>query len=187
MTNTSKNIEIELRSRFQKEKYDEVLAFLEKNAKHLGTDDKRVWFFILPNKLLKVTHNLSMKNGKITLKLNKIGHGSSFEEIEFPIEEEDIDKAVRLFSSLGYEHLFEPKILRRNFEYKGIEFAIKYSKTWEYHLELEVMISSKEQQKQAEDHMREVANELNIPIMTEEELLLFTQNIEETYVHQAAS
>jgi len=172
-----------MRSRFSKEKYDELLAFLEKNAKHLGTDDKEVWFFVMPDKLLKVTHNISKKNGKITLKLNKIGHGSSFEEIEFLIDERDIEKAVKLFTELGHEYLFEPTILRRDFEHKGVEFAVKYSKTWGYHCELEILISSKEQEKEAEATIREVARELDIPIMTEEELLAFTQNIEATYVN----
>ncbi len=183
----TQNIEVELRSRFSKEKYDELLAFLEKNATHLGVDDKRIWFFVMSDKLLKVTHNISKKNGKITLKLTKIGHGSSFEEIEFLIDEKDIEKAVKLFTTLGHEYLFEPTILRRDFEYKGVEFALKYSKTWGYHLELEVLLSSKEGEKEAEAHIREVAQELNIPIMTEEELLAFTQNIEATYVNPVNS
>ena len=179
----SKNIEVELRSRFSKEKYDELLSFLENNAKHLGTDDKRVWFFVMPDKLLKVTHNISKKNGKITLKLTKIGYGSSFEGIEFLISEDDVEKAVKLFTNLGHEYLFEPTILRRDFEYKGIEFAIKYSKTWGYHLEMEVLLDSTDKEKEAEDYIREVAKELDIHIMTEQELREFTENIEATYVN----
>ncbi len=46
---------------------------------------------------------------------------------------------------------------------------------------MEVLLSSKENEKEAEDHIREVAAELDIPVMTEEELLAFTQNIEATY------
>src|SRR5579871_3942054 len=114
-----KTYEIEFRALLSKEKYQDLLLFLGKNAEDLGADDKRVWFFIMPDKLLKVTHNISQRSGKITLKLTKIGTGSSFEEIEFPIAENDITKSVELFSALGHDYLLEPTILRHNFMYKG--------------------------------------------------------------------
>src|SRR3989344_7689458 len=102
---TKKIIEIEYRSRFSKKKYSALSKFLYLHAKDLGTDDKRVWFFVMPDKLLKVTHNISSKSGKITLKLTKIGRGSHFEEIEFPIPEKAIERAIQLFTSLGYKYL----------------------------------------------------------------------------------
>lgn len=176
-----KNIEVEFRSRFSKEKYDQLLEFLLKNAKDLGADDKRVWFFVMPDKLLKVTHNVTSKSGKITLKLTKIGKGTHFKEIEFPIEEKSIEPAVQLFTNLGHDYLFESKILRHNFLYKEVEIALKYSKTWGYHLELEVMISSMDEKELAEKKIFEVAKELEVSIMSEEELWEFTQNIEKTY------
>lgn len=178
-----KNIEVEFRSRFPKKKYDELLKFLSVNAKDLGTDDKRVWFFCLPDRLLKVTHNISRKSGKITLKLAKIGKGSNFKEIEFPISEESVETAIQLFTNLGHKYLFEPIILRHNFLYKGVELALKYSKTWDYHLELEIMISSVAQKGKVEKKILGVAKELGVTIMSEEELWEFTQNVEKTYVN----
>lgn len=178
-----KQIEVEFRSRFDKAKYDEVLDFLKRSAKDLGADDKRVWFFVMPDKLLKVTHNTSKRTAKITLKLTKIGHGSSFEETEFPIDEQDVEKAVNVFTAIGHKYLVEPTILRHDFEYKGVELAIKYSKTWGYHLELEILIGSKDQEKETEKKIRVVADELGVEIMSEEELLKFTQDVEATYVN----
>ncbi len=178
---TNKNIEVELRSRFTKEKYDELLSFFEKNAKHLGDDDKEIWFYVLEDKLLKVTRNISKGNSKITLKLNKIGFGSSFEEIEFYIDEKDTEKAVKMFNALGHDDLHEPQVLRKYFEYKGIEFALKYSQSWGYHMEFEIVVSSKEEEKDAENHIRDVAKELDIPIMSDEELFVFTQALEKDY------
>lgn len=178
----NRNIEVEFRSRFSKEKYEQLLAFLSKNAKDLGADDKRVWFFVMPEKLLKVTHNVSKKNGKITLKLTKIGYGSTFEEIELPIAENDVENAVKIFTEIGHEYLFEPVILRHDFEYKGVELAIKFSKSWGYHLELEILLSSKDDVEPAEKQIRQVAKELEIDIMTEKELQEFTQNIEAAYI-----
>ena len=176
-----KNIEVELRARFSKEKYDELLSFFEKKAKHLGDDDKEIWFYVMEDKMLKVTHNISKGNSKITLKLNKIGFGSSFEEIEYYIDEKDTEKAVKMFNALGHDDLHEPQVLRKNFEYKGIEFAIKYSQSWGYHMELEIVVGSKEEEKEAEERMRKVADELNIQIMTDEELFAFTQALEKDY------
>lgn len=176
-----KNIELEYRARFSKKKYNALFKFLRSHAKDLGADDKRVWFFVMPDKLLKVTHDISSKSGKITLKLTKIGKGSHFEEIEFPIPEQSIDSAVKLFTNLGYKYLFEPKIFRHNFSYKGIEVALKYSKTWGYHLELEIMISSINQKERAKQGIFDVAKELGVSIMSEEELWEFTQNIEKIY------
>ncbi len=181
--NTSKNIEVELRARFNEEVYTKLLKNLQEKAKDLGTDDKRVWFFVMSDKLLKVTHNVSKQSGKITLKLTKIGHGNSFEEIEFPIDADDIEKAVQLFTLLGHNYLVEPTILRHDFEYKGVEIAVKYSKTWGYHAEFEILTDSKDNEAVAEQQIRAVAEELGIALMTEEELRAFTQNIEATYIN----
>jgi predicted adenylyl cyclase CyaB len=176
-----KDIEVEYRSRFSKEKYNKLLKFLSGKAKDLGADDKKVWFFVMQDKLLKVTHNISSQSGKITLKLTKIGKGTHFEEIEFPIGEESVNSAVRLFSELEYKYLLEPEILRHNYSYKGVELALKYSKTWGFHLELEVEIVSLDQKSKAEEKIEQVAKELEVELMSEEELWEFTQGIEKTY------
>lgn len=177
----TKNIEVELRSRFSKEKYEELLSFFEKNAKHLGDDDKEIWFYVMEDKLLRVTHNISKGNGKITLKLNKIGFGSSFEEIEFYIDEKDVKKAVNVFNILGHEDLHEPQVLRKNFEYKGVEFALKYSESWGYHMELEILVSDKSEEVEADKRIREAAKELGVDIMSDKELFEFTQDLERKY------
>jgi predicted adenylyl cyclase CyaB len=187
MRSAKKNIEIEFRAKFSKKKYDSLLRFLSAHAEDLGADDKRVWFFTMPDKLLKVTHNISSKSGKITLKLTKIGKGSHFEEIEFPIGENSVGKAIELFSKLGHKYLFEPVIRRHNYGYKGVELALKYSKTWKYHLELEVIISSLKQKKDAEKKIHGVARELGVKIMSEKELWQFTQHVEKTYINPAFS
>lgn len=176
-----KKIEIEYRARFSKKKYQSVSRFLIRNAKDLGEDNKRVWFFVMPDKLLKVAHDISNRKGKITLKLTKIGKGSHFEEIEFPIREKDVESAVNLFEKMGQAYLVEPKILRHNFLYKGVELALKHSKTWGYHMELEVLVSSLKNKKIADKKIERVAKELDVRIMTEKELLDFTQHIERTY------
>jgi len=138
----NKRIEIEFRSRFDKKRYNKLEKFLKTNAKDLGKDDKNVFFFIFQGKLLKVVDNVSKKTAKIVLKLNKIGHGSDFEEIEIPINPLEVTKTVKMIRSLNLDgDLMESFQKRHNYFYKGVEIALKYSDHWGYHLELEIMIN----------------------------------------------
>lgn len=178
-----KNIEIEHRALLTEDQYNNLLAYLSEHATDLGADDKQVYFFLMPDKLLKVSHNISKQSGKITLKLNRIGQGSAFEEIEFPIAAEDVAKAVNLFKKLGHEYLVEPTIRRHNYVYNGVEFAVKYSKSWGYHVELEIVIDDAKNKAAADNQIHSVAEELGLTIMTDKELSAFTQNIEQNYVH----
>lgn len=51
MTKYTKQIEIEMRAMFDKNKYEELKSFLDSNAVDLGQDDKDVYFYIFPDKL----------------------------------------------------------------------------------------------------------------------------------------
>ena len=60
-----------------------------------------------------------------------------------------------------------------------MEVALKYSEVWGHHLELEIMIADIKEKEQAEKKIREAANDLNIKLMTDEELAEFTKKAEE--------
>ncbi len=176
-----KNIEIEFRSRFGVKKYKALKRFLSVNAKDLGEDDKDVYFFLFPDKLLKTVNNVSKKTAKIVLKLTKIGKGSDFEEIEVPINQSDFEKTSKMFMALhqgDFMHSFQK---RQNFLYKGVELALKWSKLWGYHLELEVVIHDKNKKQFAERKIFSIAEELGVNIMSEKELREFTRRKEREY------
>lgn len=174
-----KNIEIEMRARFNREKYKELEKFLKNNAVDLGKDDKDVCFYIMEDKLLKVSDNKSRGDAKITLKLNRIGKGSHFEEIEFPIDKNDSEKAKKLFDHLDcFKYCVRSFQKRHNFLYKGVEIALKYSKNWGYHLELEVIINNLKQKIKAENLIRKIAGELKVKLMSEEDLNKFNVEFE---------
>ncbi len=174
-----KRIEMEHRSRFSKTKYDKLKKFLAREAKDLGRDDKNVYFFIFFNKFLKVTDNISKKTAKITLKLNKIGKGSHFEEIEFFISQNDKKKAINLFEILGgYKYIRRAFQVRHNYLYKGVEISLKYSAVWNYHAELEIVISDLKDKKKAEEKISAVANELGLKLMSQKELKEFVKKFE---------
>lgn len=183
--NLTKNIEIEFRSIFDENRYLELKEFLDKNAQNLGEDDKDVFFFIMPDKLVKVVNNISRNNAKLVLKLNKIGKGSDFEEIEIPISQANIDDAVKIFSALEItNNIMQSFQKRRNYFYKDVELALKYSDVWGYHLELEIVINDENKKESAEKNIKKVADELKIRLMTDEELIEFTKNAEEKYKKQ---
>lgn len=181
MTQEQKNIEIEFRSRFDLKKHEELKKILNEKAEDLGEDDRNVYFFLFPDKLLKVSNNISKKNAKIVLKLNKIGKGSDFEEIEVPINQEYFEKAAKIFIALktgDYMHSFQK---RHNYLYKGVELALKWSEIWGYHLELEVVIGDPGQKVKADKRIFAVAEELGVKIMSDEELNEFTEKAEADY------
>lgn len=181
-------LEIEFRALLSKTQYKRVQKFLSTNAKDLGEDDKDVYFFIMPDKLLKVVNNISKNNAALVIKLNKIGKGSDFEEIKMPIIQEDIEKAIKVFTALritdNIMHSFQK---RHNFLYKGVELALKYSDVWGHHIEFEIVVDNKNQKNTAEEKIKRLANELGIKLMNDSELSEFTKRAEEKYRKESRS
>lgn len=181
-SSNQKNIEIEFRAIFGEKDFFRIKEFLDQNAENIGEDDKDVFFFIMPSKLLKVVDNVSKNNAKLVLKLNKIGKGSDFEEIEIPIEREHINNFVKVLTTLEFtDNIMHSFQKRQNYNYKGVEIALKHSEVWGHHLELEIMITDIKEKEQAEKRIREVANGLNIKLMTDQELAEFTKKAEEKH------
>ena len=176
----TRTIEIEFRARFGEQTYRKLRKFLSAHAEDLGEDNRDAYFFLLPDRMLKVAHDVSKKEARIVLKLNKIGRGSDFEEIEVPIAEKYFERAAELLRALGFGAMRSYQ-KRHNYRYKGVEIALKYSDNWGYHLELEVMISNLKQKCAAEQKIRHVAAELGVRLMTEEELQKFTWRAEEKH------
>ena len=173
------NIEIEFRAIFGKKDFDRIKEYLDRNAENIGEDDKDVFFFIMPDKLLKVVDNISKNNAKLVLKINKIGKGSDFKEIEIPIEREYVNDFVKILTKLGFtDNIMHSFQKRQNYIYKDVEVALKYSEVWGHHLELEVMITYKKKKEQAEEKIKKAANDLNIKLMTDKELAKFTRKAE---------
>ena len=133
----------------------------------------------MPDKLLKVVDNISKNNAKLVLKLNKIGKGSDFKEIEIPIEREYVNDFVKILTKLGFtDNIMHSFQKRQNYIYKDVEVALKYSEVWGHHLELEVMITDIKEKEQAEEKIKKAANDLNIKLMTDKELAKFTRKAE---------
>ncbi|MFH1233618.1 MAG: CYTH domain-containing protein [Patescibacteria group bacterium] len=177
-----RNIEVELRSLLDEKQFFELKNCLAQKGKDLGEDNKDSHFFIFPDKLLKVTDNITKNNAKITLKLQKIGLGNDFEEIEVYFPREDADKIIRIFGILGFKNYMYSYQNRHNYVYKNIEFALKYTVSWGFHCELEIMVDNEQDVPNAVRQINTVASELGLKIMTDEELKEFTTKIETGWV-----
>ncbi|MFD9413305.1 CYTH domain-containing protein [Streptomyces goshikiensis] len=175
-------IEIEMRARFDKDAYEQLLARLTQEAEDLGCDDKNIFFYVLPDQLLKVTDNTAAGSAKITLKASKIGQGAAFPETEFAIGREDVPAAVRIFNALGFEDTMHQAFNQRhNFRFRGVEIAVKWSDAWGHHAEFEVLLddeASATARDEAVARIGAVADELGVHLMTEEELAEFTAAFE---------
>ncbi|MFJ8980158.1 CYTH domain-containing protein [Streptomyces sp. NPDC102282] len=175
-------IEIEMRARYDKETHDRLTARLEREATDLGCDDKLIYFYVLPDKLLKVTDNTAAGSAKITLKHSKIGQGAAFPETEFPIAREDVAAAVTVFNALGFEqHMHEAYNQRHNYRFRGVEIAVKWSQAWGHHAEFEVLLDDDASETAREEAIARVttaAQELGVALMSEQELADFTAAFE---------
>ncbi|MFI7357537.1 CYTH domain-containing protein [Streptomyces avidinii] len=175
-------IEIEMRARFPKEAHDQLVARLKAGGEDLGNDDKHIYFYVLPDQLLKVTDNTATGTAKITLKGSKIGQGSAFAETEFAIAPADVSAAVKVFNSLGFEPaMHEAFNFRHNYRFDGVEIAVKWSEAWGYHAEFELLLddgASDAARDEAAAKIMDVAAELGITLMTEQELADFTAAFE---------
>lgn len=175
-------MEIEMRARFDEGTYDRLVERLERDGEDLGRDDKHIYFYVLPDKLLKVTDNTAAGTAKISLKTSRIGQGAAFPETEIAIAREDVPAAVRVFNALGFEKRMHQAFNRRhNFRFQGVEIAVKWSEAWGHHAEFEVLLddaASGAAQEEATARIRAVAAELGIDLMSEQELAEFTAAFE---------
>ncbi|MFJ4418536.1 CYTH domain-containing protein [Streptomyces sp. NPDC088925] len=175
-------IEIEMRARFTKDEHDQLVRRLEAEGEDLGPDDKHIYFYVLPEQLLKVTDNTAAGTAKITLKGSRIGQGAAFAETEFAIDRADVPAAVRVFNGLGFEASMHEALNRRhNFRFNGVEIAIKWSEAWGYHAEFEILLedgAGEDARAAAESGIRSAATQLGVSLMTEQELVVFTAAFE---------
>ncbi len=172
-------IEVEKRGLLTEEKYNELLAFLDEHAENLGEDDKDVVYYIYDDKLLKVVNNISKKNAKVSLKMNKLGDGVAALENEVTFSADDFSKMKDILGSIANPNqIIEGEQKRKNYVYKGCEIAVKWSKDYKHHFEIEKMIENKDDASEVEKELDGVVEELGLVSMTNDELKQFQQEVQ---------
>ncbi|MEP7103317.1 MAG: CYTH domain-containing protein [Candidatus Dojkabacteria bacterium] len=162
-------VKLELRGQLEEIKFNEVKARLSKESSKEWPDDREVAFFIIPNINLKVTKYLSKNTAKIVYK-NALSSEVLAEELSIPINPEDFEGTVRIFTELGYTNVQRSNQKRTNYLYKDVIIALKYSEDWKYHFEIERIIKPEERGDIVRDTMESIATELGLIVMSSEEI-----------------
>lgn len=170
--------EIEHRAVLTEDAYKQLAERLTNEATLLGADDKEISYYIFPDKLLKVVRNISKDTAKLSLKLTALGAGSSFKEFEVPFPEDSFETMKSICESISTpDQVISGTQKRTNYEFQGVEIALKWSEDWGYHAEFEIMISDSSEKEAADVRIHEVAKTLSVPLMTEEEVAAFSAEV----------
>jgi adenylate cyclase class IV len=151
---------------------------LDSCAENLGEDNKDTFFYIWPDKVIKVVENASTGKAKMVLKPGRIGKQSYFHENELTIMPAEVDQARKFCESLEPEKIMRAYQFRTNYRYRGVEIALKYTESFGFHLEFEIMVDDLSQQEAAEAEIKNVAQELEVHILSDEELKKITTELE---------
>jgi len=156
--------EVEIRSFISKEKYEELLEFLNKNAEFLKESDQESHYFD-SDKDLRIQRN--DEYCKVWLKKGLM-HETKRQEIELRFDKKDFEKAEELFGEIG----FRPKVKwfrkRREYSWLGFDVCLDYTKGYGYILEIEKLCEEKEKNQYLEE-IKSRFKRLNIPITSKED------------------
>jgi adenylate cyclase class IV len=75
--------------------------------------------------------------------------------------------------------IIEGEQKRKNYVYKGCEIAVKWSKDYKYHFEIEKVIENKDDVSEVEKELDGVVEELGLVSMTNDELKQFQQKVQD--------
>ncbi len=159
-----KNIEVEVRSFIDENRYHQLVDFFEQRAKFLKEDSQTTHYFTGEHDLRIQKNNFF---AKIRMKKGKI-HDDHREEIEIKFDKEEFEKLKELFLYLWYEIEITRLRKRLQFDWDGIDVSLDYTKWYGYIIELEIMTTDLEKD-EALQVLRKRFAELEIPITPKEE------------------
>lgn len=173
-----KIIEVEYRSLLSEYEFLRIRDSLIKDAKFLGNDNKDTFFYIWDDKVIKIVKNVDTLVTKMVLKPGRIGQQDYFHESEI-----ELDSSMFEAGKTFCKNLFPVKVMyafqfRKNFLYNGVEIALKYTESWGFHMEFEIMIEDSNEEESAKLKIKEVANSLGINLLNNTDLVKLTHEIE---------
>jgi adenylate cyclase class IV len=100
-----------------------------------------------------------------------------------------VETAVQIFNDLGFaDTRHEAFNERHDFRYKDVEIAMKRSEAWGHHAEFEILLNdspSESEKAEAVARIHQVAEEIGVRLMTENELAKFTEEFEQAQAAKA--
>lgn len=113
-----------------------IKKYLDKNAAKVEIDNKRSYYFVLPDRNLSIA--VSKSKALIKYKSGQIAKGNGFEEHEFNFNTIQVNEAIGLFSALlEIEPQYSEQFRINYFLNDGIGIALKYTLSWGFHIEIE--------------------------------------------------
>lgn len=171
--------EVELRGLLSKQKYQEVISFLEINAANSEDDDKTAYFYDITNGILKVVDEESKSAYKLSLKIGDEYSGKGMEEIEVYLKDKaSTQQCINLLNALGYNQKSRIKQSRKNYLYKGVAVSIKHTPSWQHHFEAEMLVKNKDEASSAHQYIQKVCKELGIVPLSPAKLKAFIADLE---------
>lgn len=170
------SIEVEVRGIITKEEFEKAKSFLDQNSESREEDNRESYFFIVPNLNLKVAKAISKNKAKLAL---KTGEESSIanQEFELALKPEEVETAISILTNLGFDKYKKSDQIRTNYIYKGCEIALKWSKDWSYHFEMEFVTEDESKVEELKATLNQLATEINLKPMSEEEIDSFITNL----------
>jgi len=159
-----KNIEVELRSFVDEEKYNQLIDFFDQKANFLKEDMQTTHYFTWDHDLRIQKNNYY---SKIWMKKWAL-HDDHREEIEIQFNKEDFDTLQQLFLSLWYEVEITWIRKRLQFDRDGVEVSLDYTKWYGYIIELEILSTDLEKDENLQI-LRNKFAELEIAITPKDE------------------
>ena len=130
-----KNIEVEVRSFIDAERYQQLIDFFDQEAKFIKEDNQITHYFTWPHDL-RIQKNDYFS--KIRFKKWQL-HDDFREEIEIKFDKEDFEKLQQLFTHLWYEIDITWVRKRLQFDWNGIDVSLDFTKGYWYIIELEIL------------------------------------------------
>ncbi len=170
------NIEVEVRSFVDEDSYHQLVDFFRQEAKFIKEDNQITHYF-------SGEHDLRIQKNdffsKIWMKKWQI-HDDQREEIEIQFDTQDFEKLHQLFVALWYDVEITRWRKRLQFDRNGIDVSLDYTKWYGYIIELEILCTQADQEKNLE-LLRQKFDELKIAITPKEE---FTKKYEWYKAHR---
>ncbi|MBI4086433.1 hypothetical protein HY416_00410 [Candidatus Kaiserbacteria bacterium] len=165
-----RNIEIEMRGPLTTEKYSELKAFLDANARKITEKDRILidYSTFLPGGIRErqIDIRLRVTNGvpEIIVKIGDWGGTEKRKELSVTTTSNTFDTLTEIFAALGYEKGMLCVRKSHVYEYKGIEFALVEVPGHSYYYEAEKMARDDEDADALAKEIADVCAELNLPI-----------------------
>jgi adenylate cyclase class IV len=165
--------EVEHRGYLEKEKFEELNKFLNKNGKFLGFK-KRFSIIYSQNKeneSNKLCHSpidlklrITNKKAELVLKYGKWSGNDARKEFLFPIELKKFEEMIEFLQILGHYHGVLQATNTFLYKYNGIDFSLVEVPGWGYYFEGEI-ITYQNKIKKANEKIKKECQKLDIDIL----------------------